>query len=522
INERNHFGHNPFHLAIANPACLDILTQVGDQGGLNERDHNGVLPVEAAVWWSNQSCKLKPLDPKQRANSPYSRRKKCHRCHCAHSLVILLKADCEIPTNDRWFRFFQELLNHCCHRGRLRFVRAIKNRRERLKQLALCNLPDTDADRLGLRRDTVLDSHATEVACLLEGRGVHIPAALAIALPTATRNDEDYSAHIYHLISNINDAQLFFQCGFRDTNIWVTTDPSKRPAFAFLDLPYLRWLHNHGADPLFRILSFEDGRAFTSTHFIFWKIGETIYESRPELDFQSLEWAQQLQFPDIADNCQCRCAAEGCTPLIYLLKGLSLPNGVRRSCIRTSDVFLNNMASVTDELLRISGGNFGHRHLMALLRFATHAMLDLPHTCCNPRDRYYSAPCRFSAEDADEIYQEHVPEFRLLEDLLVGCEEDLKTILSSPQGRDGLVSYVGTTWSERVKEALTRLDDDKLSEEERKGAEDIGVVWGAPPPRKPYRGTPPPPYLDALRQAVIKHMETGILEYDSWVSKIGI
>ncbi|KAH6618157.1 hypothetical protein B0J18DRAFT_272944 [Chaetomium sp. MPI-SDFR-AT-0129] len=523
INERNHFGHNPFHLAIANPACLHILTRVADRRALNEVDHNGVLPLEAAVWWSNQSCKLKPLDPEERENSPYYRGKKCHRCHCAHSLVILLNADCGIPTNDRWLMFFQELLNHCSARGRLRFVRAIKNRRQRLKQLALRNLPATDADRLALRRDTVLDVHAREVVRLLEDRGVYIPAALSIAHPVAAWEGKGDSCHIYSLISSANDAQLFFQCGFLDTNIWAMMAPNRPPNWTVPNLPYIRWLHSHGADPAFRIQSFEGGRALTSTHFIFWTIGKAIYGSRPESNFQSLEWAQQLQFPDIADNCQCRCAAEGCTSLIYLLKGLSFPYRVGRSGVRTSDFFLDNMASMTDELLRISSGRFEHRHLMAFLRFATHGMLDLPHTCCDPLDQYCCLPRRCSAEEADEIYQEHMHEFRLLEELLVGFEEDFKTILSSPQGRDGIVRYIRTTWVERVKEALTCLDDDKLSEEERKGAEDIGVVWG-PLTSETEQGRftyEDPPYLDALRQAVINHMETGRLEYDSWCPKPG-
>lgn len=531
INERNHFGHNPFHLAIANPACLQILTRVADRGALNEGDNDAFLPVEAALWWSGRTCKLKPFDRRHNLGGPYYRGKTCHRCHCAQSLVILLKADCGTPTQGHWRGGLQRLLKNCSQRGKRRFIRAIKNRRERLKELALRNLPATDANRLGLRRDTVLDLHAMETFRLLEDRGVHIPVALSIIHPRAAQDHDDHqfgAAYIYKIISNIDDAQLFFQCGFRDTNIWAAIRgwddlPDQ-------DLPDLRWLHSHGADSLFRIHSFKNDRTLTSAHAMFWLIGcemrqREIREPRlgPKLQCEDLEWAQQLQLSDIADNCQCRCVAGGCTPLTYLLKWLRLPRLFDRYNY-TSDVFPDKIATMMDQLLGIFGARFERRHLTAFLRFATHTMLDLPHTCCDPHNRFcfYFQFYQRSAEEVGEIHQEHMNEFRLLEELLMDFEKDFETILSGPGRRNALVSYMRTAWAERVKEVRTRLDDDKLSEEERKRAEAIGVVWGppqAPPPQKPRRSPTLPPYRDPLRQAIIKHMETGCLEYDSWCPK---
>ncbi|KAK8001718.1 hypothetical protein PG991_013940 [Apiospora marii] len=67
-------------------------------------------------------------------------------------------------------------------------------------------------------------------------------------------------------------------------------------------------------------------------------------------------------------------------------------------------------------------------------------------------------------------------------------------------------------WSKRIKEELKRLDDDQLTDAERRGAEGVGVQWCERPPEKaevenPYRFKTPEYYLFELDQICPEYRE---------------
>ncbi|KXX80069.1 hypothetical protein MMYC01_204985 [Madurella mycetomatis] len=100
-----------------------------------------------------------------------------------------------------------------------------------------------------------------------------------------------------------------------------------------------------------------------------------------------------------------------------------------------------------------------------------------------------------SLEDASEDEGEHAYELALLEELLGEFEEEFIAILQDPIRKiDDLIAFWEHIWVSRMQEVIDRLQGSDLGDDERRRAEEIGVVWDQPqaqPPKvpgNPYKG----------------------------------
>ncbi|OAA44723.1 Ankyrin repeat-containing domain protein [Beauveria brongniartii RCEF 3172] len=252
LAERNLFGHTPLHLAADKPSCLSIVVKAADTRLLNQADRQdrlGTSALETAVSLSGLNC------------SEESRM--CQGCRCDECAVILLEADCALPVSG----CLANVLHTASEQCKLTYVRHLKDRRDRLKQLALANLPTAEVERLGLTSERVLDSLASEVTQLLEDGGIAVPAALAVG--------RSESLPVYQALYSADDAEIFFDAGFRDTDAWNTADTM----FAHINkgLPYLHWLTKHGG--ISWQLSDASARDIHTIHFTFMIIGKDLSSS---------------------------------------------------------------------------------------------------------------------------------------------------------------------------------------------------------------------------------------------------
>ncbi|KAI3574497.1 hypothetical protein IWW34DRAFT_705998 [Fusarium oxysporum f. sp. albedinis] len=491
LSERNLFGHTSLHLAAKKPSFLRVLVEAADAALLNQTDRYNYSPLDFAVSLSRLSCR------------EHSRM--CRRCTCAECAVILLKADCAIPASSS----LQFILNGASKRCKLRYVRHIKDRRDRLKQLALENLSGTDIQQLGLESEHILDFNAFKVTQLLQERGIHVPASIAII------GDRSFSGPvpIYRELESPNDADIFFRVGFRDTSSWYNI-----PIAGLEDiprLPYLRWLAKHGG--LSCQLSFSSSKDNFAIRCIFSAIGREIKYSRlclamdrsdesdtsntspaPPAPNRDVAWIHELHAivfaANITDACRCQCSPGGCTMLTFLLRRLihvSEFEFAQRRLLRDklSGIHENPLSQLVARFivyLEHFSCYLEPRDHYASLRYITYTALGIHHSCCVDRHnrwRMYEDPF-YSVEDGLGDDESH--KLALLGDLLGEFEENITSILEDPdRGIRGLIDFWERTWVGRISEVLYRLEGSDLLDDERRAAEEIGVIWDKAGPELP-------------------------------------
>ncbi|KAF5633875.1 ankyrin repeats (3 copies) domain protein [Fusarium tjaetaba] len=125
------------------------------------------------------------------------------------------------------------------------------------------------------------------------------------------------------------------------------------------------------------------------------------------------------------------------------------------------------------------------RHHYATLRYITYTALGMHHSCCIDKDRRRACENHlYPVEDVCDYDESH--KLELLEDLLEEFNGSITSILEDPEKdvRD-LIYFWERTWVRRMVEVLDILEGDDLPEDERRGAEEIGVVWDNVGPEPP-------------------------------------
>ena len=168
-DERNILHQTPLHVAVKTPECLQLLLQYTDDGLLNATDLEGHSPVQHALLHSEHICYARDFT------------KLCDcECPCAISVKLLLDADCAVELRkplDIWGSF----------RAMMEYVIAMKDRRERLRHLAMEHLLLPDIEDLKLDKGEILDSRAPDVVDCLRGCAIPVPSALCPGEYTETK-----------------------------------------------------------------------------------------------------------------------------------------------------------------------------------------------------------------------------------------------------------------------------------------------------------------------------------------------
>ena len=464
ILERDLLGQTPIHHAVCRPDCLRFLLKFADADILNAVDFQGMTPISVALHASFPICCCPETDL-------------CEvQCHCTSALELLLNSDCAL-TN----MLYTGSLRAC-----MKYSGALKNRRERLKRLAMQHLPLSEVDDLVSEEGIVLDARAEDVIERLQYHGVEIPAALNVG--------EQHGRSIYHFLSNVEQANIFFDLGFRDVDIPdIRGHPPLTETAPFPPLSYSPWLVEHGAELSHRIRSehhlsssYKVKNTATSAHHVLRYIGfrfrhnlksrfsNTIFDygavtDDDEAKIDSIIRLHSHILPvDERDECDCRCCYDGCSPLLWMLQ--SVFRDIRSATSLETSLFISLY-------LKTFGFSMGLKYHMDALRWATFEVLCIQHTCCFN----YWRPHRrlLDIDNIKEIVEEQADLLQILEKLVGEFGNRITEIL----GRDNsdtlahLAFFWTVDWYTRMQEVLAELDGNNLSEEERRAAEDIGVKW---------------------------------------------
>ena len=113
------------------------------------------------------------------------------------------------------------------------------------------------------------------------------------------------------------------------------------------------------------------------------------------------------------------------------------------------------------------------------IRWGTFEALGIQHTCCSPGTAR-RVPI-YDTDDIREIEEEQAALLDILEDLVEDFQDRVTRIFE--QDDTYVIGYINQFWTgywrDRITEVLSKLDGNDLSDEEKRGAEGIGVKWNA-------------------------------------------
>jgi hypothetical protein len=506
VNERNLSGQTPLHLAADKPSYLRLLMRTAGRALLEATDNADVSALIFALNLSGSVCREK------------TSHRICRQCECAECFMILFEeGNCAVPVPQN----LQYLLKGASQQCRLEYARALKLRRDELKQLALDNLPADEAAKLGLHREGVLDYFAPSAVLCLERRGVRIPAALDI--------ERDLPS-IYPLLDDPSDADLFFRVGFRDTNIWGDPFFQSMLSDGVMNDDYLRWLGEHGSETLF-----DTNGNISGTPATFVGIAEVLHQFSFDIygdrERSRAVWLRGLNRAalrtEMADNCQCKCSLGGCTPLIFILKVADF------HARRLEPMDIESTINYWVEYVMDFSADLEAKHHLAALRYFTFKCLNIPHTCCRHKvlgGAWLSEVEQETDEvedeqEVDEVEEEHAHCLALLEELLVEFEPELTAALQESDPEEycdsedtGLLGFWRVTWVNRMRQVAGELCGNELSDDERRAAEEVGVVWDRPLP--PEEGLLDKPDLNSDRFARCRICGEIHKNMDYWFAKL--
>ncbi|KAF2993642.1 hypothetical protein E8E14_000389 [Neopestalotiopsis sp. 37M] len=185
LQERSIFGQSPLHLAAHQPSCLRLLINAigGDKSLLNVLDAGSKSPLDYV---------MNDREPKS-----------------LESLKPLLEADCAI-----WQSNWSINIVGSYKKWEL-CIEAMKNRRERLKHLAIKVFDDIEIETHGLEGETVLDGKAAVVWRLLLDKGITVPQSLS----PVRRYFERQNHTMYHQVKSVRELEKLWMLNFRDINM---------------------------------------------------------------------------------------------------------------------------------------------------------------------------------------------------------------------------------------------------------------------------------------------------------------
>ncbi|KAF5602215.1 uncharacterized protein FSUBG_7890 [Fusarium subglutinans] len=479
VNEINYCGQSPIHLAIEtqNVAVIRIILHYADPEVLNARDNDGRYPIDYAIRTGKHAEEAQAV------------------CCACKVLELLLQSDTGIfPAS------LYEGLNspYICTEAQKILIKGLAERRERLKHISYQSLSPVERQRLGVNQARILDQNAVQVQSQLEARGCFIPMSLKEYEEKGRSADAQKS--IYSYICSGKVAEYAHQLGFHysDNEFWdfVSIFPIRMRIHSFygflytntvITCSYLCWMINRGSNisaavPDTKSPKLETG--LTAAHYFMLSLGLASEARRKwAMDCPLSPSAFKIAFSDTSiDNCRCWCSQSARSPLALLLAGIYLFE--RYSIFVSEHDLLDRLTQSTEFIM---AGLFStHQERIkeyqwvfnAILRCYTSFMLGLRHFCGvlirDPTDPSLE-------EESREIQEEDSFLLELFESLL---EEFRVYPLHNGMRLEDFFGWMRMVWAPRMRDVEQYLDKQRLTDEQLRDTESIGVVWEiGPQPR---------------------------------------
>ncbi|KAK7941450.1 uncharacterized protein PG986_013837 [Apiospora aurea] len=438
---------------------------------LNQVDKFLFSPLDRAMCLSKEHCNSNP------------RGRKCSKCTCAHSVGILLQADCAVTTPSDW------ILEKSSRRAIRIYAHQMADRHSRLKQFALQYRSILDAEGFRIGTNELLDARADDLVVTLTKHDIIIPNALRpIRMDRPMSMESQYVLQksdgisfpdsIYGRLSTPWQAELFWRAGFQNLAHALERVQDYAPPRP----SYLYWLVEHGATPQFPVLT-TSGNRKTRLGLdpgvilrVVRAIGSWFAVERKSMREMEAARALNARFLHLewADRCICKCSTDACTLYAHQLKALFkfvYDKSGEETCTIVVRYFGRGFSAVPDGFDK------------ATIRYLTFRALGATHTCCSRR----GGP--LDAEAAEDVKEEERVVLEVHERLVSDFEREFSaTVETLPLNIGQFESFWRGYWRPRIEEEVAGLERDDLPQDVKRGAEEVGVIWDVPKPapsRKP-------------------------------------
>ncbi|KAK8083886.1 hypothetical protein PG996_002667 [Apiospora saccharicola] len=459
-------GNTVLHLAGAKPQVLPILLKAVDLSLLDKRNKYGNTALTVAMHYTGRQCIYG-------ASS-----ERCRRCGCTQCVEILLKAGCTTRTSssdkghDIRDHEFAELFHPASELARRRYVvhmSAERISRMRLRSTSQC-----------------LSKSDRPISKCINMRQAYCQLRRSQPLHFDTEEVESDDDWIFRQIEETGVADLFYRYGFRPSpsffcHIRYYHYCSKPDDF------YFRWLVEHGADLFFRSpmqppnVHRDSEIGLYAAHFAGFVFREEILINSGS--DPSGELGATLVQKNLKDGCECQCSNGHCDPFIWMMKRMTQ----RRM---EGEWHIDSTRSSMESLYTRCGIELTLLTYKASIRFATFEALELTHTCCDPASVMLALDGDLTAQDRDPwlerddivvVNQEQHDLLKLHGQLVEELTEAALGFIKTDSGDRSLFpDFWGQYWIPRMEEELDKISGSSLTEDERRGAEEIGVRWCEP------------------------------------------
>jgi hypothetical protein len=458
--DSNALGMTPIHLAVGWP---DGLKKLLNRSGLPVSFEGWRTPLIYSSSYTSSLCRGR--------DNPTL----CSNCSCFECTEIILRYDCSLRVRD-----LKEAITFASRRTKLKLFEHLKDRRVRLHNFAIEKLSPEDCNLLGLSPGQIPDAKANEIVERLQQEGWKIPEPLQIGTKKSPRS---YWGSVYHFIDCTATADMLLALGFKDFD---SMDTIGRTPLSKANSPeYALWLIDHGANAASPLGSIGSKLNQTAVHGVAYQLGRCLFDfCKGDKDRE--KWGKLADEArkclvdltcnmDAPDNCRCACSQQGCTPFTAILKTALEP---RYTCFpyhsTSRRARIANLQKAFKQITQpIPLDVFGLPGIpLASLRFLTFEALGIRHTCC----RCYCELRASSLGDAydEEDLQELIEEDNSLVEILEQLMQEFETGYNPSD--ENLLQFVRRYWTHRMEEVLEEMDVCKLSDEQQRKLEEIGVI----------------------------------------------
>ncbi|KAJ1323475.1 NACHT-NTPase domain-containing protein [Microdochium nivale] len=514
LNEEPPFGFEThFDLALENPICLkallsDLFHTCEETGFMTSKklsrllqstDANGQSFAERVL----SSC-MGPSLPDTQLDSQAKT-----TCLSAGILPLLFKLQCAM-------RPHSIIVVENCSTCLELYFGELRDRRDRLKLLALSRLGPIETETFALNQPEALDFHTGAVISHLRSQNVGIPSFLI------TADHDDQIQPLYHGVIYEADGtrratvtsetkQVYampvgfikglYSAGFRDfetpfldgfslfehlilnpdicrsgdfgmweivdwilkhtSDVWQTLRRrlktcSKMHAIPQPECQACRHKHTYKKACFGHMLGSSFGLAFGQI------VEPDLSAEETALEETSDEWHITVEIvsrSDMIDGTTCLCSPGGRTPFVYFLL----------SCLRTREGNFSSRDPVAyfEELLRTFDGLWDIGNYYAAFRLFTFEVLQMEHVCDYSEEDITSASTCASNTEEEDIRTLRFEEIMMELDALV---------VDMNEGKLNWRSWFAT-WKDYIQRALAEIDGPGDSDNYRRNAVEIGVAW---------------------------------------------